>query len=383
MTTWSAVATVAAKDLRRRMRDRSALVLGFLAPMAIAAVMSFAFGGSEDFAITAAVVDGDRGAAAAGFRAMLDETGIVTVVAARDEAAAHSALDGGGADVAFVLPPGLSAAVGATAHAEVRVLVSADAPVARQVAVALADSFAARSNAVQLVLATGAEADIDQSGLVAEAVHAAAPAVLRAAPAGGRPLTAVSYFGPAMGIFFALFAVGFTARSYHAERREGTVDRILAAPVWPGAVLAGKALAAFAYALSSLTTMAVVTTLAFDADWGPPAAAAALLTATALAVAGLAALVIGASRGERQADGLAAIATFALVLLGGNFVFATTTPDVLRATALATPNGWALRAFTDLATGAPASAALQPVLVITGFAVAFGAAGVLLNRGTR
>jgi ABC-2 type transport system permease protein len=107
---------------------------------------------------------------------------------------------------------------------------------------------------------------------------------------------------------------------------------------------------------------------------------AALVVAVGLLVVGLTAFVIGASRSERQADGLASILTFALVLLGGNFIFVSAAPPLLRTLSLATPNGWVLRAFTDLAGGAGASAALLPVAVVLGWALAGGLAGVLLLR---
>lgn len=52
---------IAGKDLRQRIRDRSALVLGFVAPLGIAALMSFAFSGAESFHATLAVADEDGG----------------------------------------------------------------------------------------------------------------------------------------------------------------------------------------------------------------------------------------------------------------------------------------------------------------------------------
>ena len=60
------------------------------------------------------------------------------------------------------------------------------------------------------------------------------------------------------------------------------------------------------------------------------------------------------SRTERQADGLASIVTFGLVLLGGNFIVLAGAPPPCAPSRWLTPNGWALRAFTDLSTGADA-----------------------------
>jgi ABC-2 type transport system permease protein len=122
------------------------------------------------------------------------------------------------------------------------------------------------------------------------------------------------------------------------------------APVPRRAILAGKALSVFVYAVASLATMALVTAVGFGADWGHPVAAAAIIVAIAASVVALTALVIAIARTDRQADGLSSIAVFTLALLGGNFIFISEAPPAMRTLALATPNGWALRAFTDLAT---------------------------------
>ena len=61
------VVAIAVKDLRQRLRDRSAWVLGIFAPMLVAGLISLAFGGAQSFHTTVAVVDEDHGAIAAGF----------------------------------------------------------------------------------------------------------------------------------------------------------------------------------------------------------------------------------------------------------------------------------------------------------------------------
>ncbi|HEU5471402.1 MAG TPA: ABC transporter permease [Actinophytocola sp.] len=382
----SPVLAIAAKDLRQRLRDRSAIVLGFVAPVVIATLMSFAFGGGDSYHLDAAVVDNDHGELAAAFTQVLRDpelSDLVTVRTVPSEADARSQVDSGEVGAAFVIPAGFTAAARGGTAAPVTVLGRVDEPVAQQVGQAIADGFAAQLDAVRLSVATALSSGATPDGLPALAAEAAArrlPEQVAAVPAGTRQLRSISYFGPAMGIFFALFAVSFTARGYFLERQTGTLDRIRAAPLRPAVVLAGKSLATLGYALASLTTMALVTTLAFDAYWGPPLAAAALLVAMALAMVGLTALVISLSRTERQAEGIAAMLTFGLVLLGGNFVYVSMAPPLLRTLALLTPNGWALRGFTDLATGAGPSAVLVPVLAMLAFTAACGGLAVLLSR---
>lgn len=384
----SPVLVIAAKDLRQRLRDRSALVLGFLAPLLIATVMSLAFRGSESFHTTVGVVNRDHGPLGAAFVAMLRSPGISDVVSPRlglDQAQARAQVDSGALGAAYVLPRGFTAAAhGAPVAVHLVVLGSADQAIARQVAQSLAQSFAAQLNADRLSVVTATASGAPPSQLprlVAASARLRLPLATSSTNIGGKQLTAISYYAPSMGIFFVLFGIGFGARSIWAERRARTQDRVLASPAPPSALLAGKAVSTMVFALASLTTMFVVTSTAFGADWGPLPGAAALAVAMSAATAALMALVSTLARTERQADGVAATVTFGLVLLGGNFVFLSAAPALLRTLALVTPNGWAMRGFVDMQSGLGSGAVVVPVLAILAFAaVAAGTAGALSRR---
>ena len=247
----------------------------------------------------------------------------------------------------------------------------------------LAESFTAQIEAVQLSVesAVGAGAPPSSAGqLAAEASALRLPEQTVTQPAGTQTLTGTSYYAPAMGIFFMFFAIGFGARGYFLERTGGTLERLTAAPIGPGTILLGKSLATFVYGVASLGTVAVITSLVFDAHWGPPLVVLALIVAMSLTMVGLTALVITVARTERAADGLASMLTFGLVLLGGNFVFVGGAPPLVRTLALLTPNGWALRALTDLAGGAAWTAAVVPLMAILSFALATGAVAFALRR---
>ena len=382
-----AALTIAGKDLRQRLRDRSAIVLGFVAPLLIATVMNAAFGGAADFHATIAVADDDRGPLAAQVMATLrapELADVVTVEVLGDGAAARRAVDDGDADAAVVVPAGFSAAATSDAAVSLDVLTSVDAELAGEVAGSLAAAFTSRLSAVRLAVAAALAA-----GAPGEAADQVAHRTLAADPpevvvdraTGDRPLEGIAYYGPGMAMFFVLFAVGFTARSFFVERREGTLDRIAASPLRPAAVLAGKALSVFAYALASLLTVSLVAGAVFGASWGSPVGVVVLCVAMAVAVVALVGLVIGVARTERQAETVSSALTFTLALVGGNFVFLGNAPEALRRLAALTPNGLALRGFTDLATGAAvAEAVVGPVLGIAAFTVGAGAVALLAGR---
>jgi ABC-2 type transport system permease protein len=378
----NAAFVIAGKDLRERLRDRSALVVGFLAPVVVAALISFAFAGTA-FHATVAVVDADRGPLATAFTTYLDAPelrAVIDVTHVDSVADARRAIEDGDADAALVIPTGFSSAAQGTAAPEVTVLSSVDFPLAASVAGAVADSFVAQLNADRLSVATATSAGSteDIARLAAQAAELRLPERAELRAAGSRTVAPIDYFAPAMGITFMFFAIGFGARSHALERQGGTLDRIAAAPVRPWAVLTGRALATFCYGVASLGTVAVVTSLVFGADLGPPLAVAALVVAMGLTLMCLTMLVIAVARTDRQADGLASILAFGLVLLGGNFVYVGAAPEVVHTLALYTPNGWALRAFTDLSGGADWTSVVEPVLAILAFCAAVTAVVALL-----
>lgn len=380
------VVVIALKDLRQRLRDRSALVLGFIAPLAVAWLVSAAFGSVSSFHMEVGVVDRDRGEVAAAFQTFLrspELSGLLTVTTVATEAEARAQVKDGTLSAAYVVPEGFTAAVTSGSGLPVTVLGSVDASVAARVARSLASSYTAQIEAVRLSVATAVDAGAPHTKASELATAAAAlrpPETLMPQSSSLRPLDTISYYAPAMGIFFMLFAIGFGSRGFFLERSGGTMERLVAAPISPGTVILGKSLATFVYGVASLGTVALVTTLVFDAYWGPPLAVAALVVALGLTLVGLTALVIAVARTERQAEGLSSMLTFGLVLLGGNFIFISAAPPLLRTLSLLTPNGWALRAFTDLAGGADWTAVVTPVLVLLGVALVTSAAAVALRR---
>jgi ABC-2 type transport system permease protein len=376
---------IAGKDLRQRFRDRSAIVVGFVAPLAIAALMSFAFRGADEFHVTLGLVDGDHAAMSTAFADVLSSPGlrsVATVRRFRSEAAARAAVDGNRVAAAFVVPPGFTAGAQAASPEPITVLTSVDQSLGGQVARSIATSFVSQVNADRLSVATALAAGAPSgaiAGIVGRAGQLRLPVALVQRASGDRALKAISYYAPGMGIFFLLFAIGFTSRSWFLEDRQGTLERIGSA-TRPGQVLLGKVLAAFVYGSASLATMAVFTIAIFGADWGGPPGYA-IGVAMVLAVVSLTALVISLARSERQAEGISSILTFGLALLGGNFVFVSASPPIMRTLALATPNGWALRGFVDLTTGPQTwRAAAGPLLAIVAFTAVVGTAASLAMR---
>ena len=374
---------LAAKDLRQRIRDRSFIVMGLVAPLMLAVIISAALGGAvNSFHATFSLYDGDHGPLAAAFDQVLASPQLARVASVRRVRSATEAvaLTRRTVDAAYILPPGFSAAVVSGGRATLQVVRSRSALLGGEIAVEIARGFSARVEATQLAVRTALAAGARPADIAALAARAAAtpsPISLADAAAGGRTLKPASYFGPAMAIFFLFFTVGVGARSLLAERRQGTLARLRASPISPRAVLAGKAIASFTVGLVSMLTLIVASSALLGAQWGQPLAVLGLVVAAVLAAMGITALVISLADTEEQASGYASAVAVVLALLGGNFIPIAQAPAVLRRLTLLTPNGWALRGFSDLGTGGHGLSVVVPSLVaLLAFAAATGTLAV-------
>ena len=378
---------IARKDLRQRIRDRSAIVVGVIAPVVIAGLVSLAFNGVNNFHFTLGLVELDHGPVAAQLVRALDAPQlrqVMTVQTVATPALASSEIRSGALAAALVIPAGFSSSVSGQHPEALTTLTSNNSTIAGDVATSVASSFVAQVNADRLAFATAVAAGAprrDSSQLIGlvEGLRIPLQAVER--PIGAHELKVISYYSPGMAIFFLLFTISYTARSFFVDRSQGMIERMRAAPVRPVEILAGKALSVFVYGVVSLATIGVVTTEAFGADWGAPAPAAVLGLVLVFSVVCLTALTIGLARTQRQAEGIGSIIVFGLALLGGDFFFISSAPSAIKHLALLTPNGWAIRGFTDLATiGGGFTTIVEPVVAILIFSAVVGAVALSLAR---
>lgn len=395
---------VAALQMRRRIRDRSALLQGIVAPIVLAVIITTAFGGGSSFSATIGVVDldgGDLGAAlVAGTLAPVDEraggdTGVgeasaeagsgVTLVPLADVAAARSAIDDGELPAAIVIPAGFGASLLAD-PLPLDVLVDPGRQLASDVAVSIATRLAANIDATRIAVTTAVTADpslaLDPGvdALIA-AASARSTAVVLGPSSFGEGFDPITYFAPSMAILFAFLTLGAGARTLLVERREGTLARIRSTPISDRAVLAGVTASVLVLGLVSFLVVWLVTAVVFGADWGDPLGVFVVIAATVLAVGGISTLVTGLARTEAQADGMSSVLGFGFALIGGGFLSPGDLPDLLARIALITPNRWALDAFAELGAGAAGlPAVLTPVLVLAAIGIITGALGLRLVR---
>jgi len=196
-----------------------------------------------------------------------------------------------------------------------------------------------------------------------------------------RKVSGANYFGPGMAIFFLFFVVGTGARSLLAEREQGTMPRILAAPGPRSSIILGKGIAILVLGLLSMTTVYLVMGLVFGVNWGDPLAIGALTILVVLSLMAVTSLVQTLAKTEAQAANYGGMIGMMFALIGGNFFPLFQMPTFIQRLSALTPNGWALRGFTDIAYDGAKLANLVPNLAaMAAFVAIAGTVAVIRAR---
>jgi ABC-2 type transport system permease protein len=385
--------TIASKDLKLRLRDRSALVVGVIAPLGLAAIFSSIFNPIEDFDFSAtyAVVDEDRGPVAEQFVAVLGQFGaatgsdiqnVDTRADAVDLVDVEPFSDEDGADAAFVIPAGFSDAVQSERPAELEVI-TGQGGVGSGVAVSFAEQFASELTYTRIAVSSyeglGGSGDRFAVGLRALAVPS--PVTLKDLEAASKVLSSKTFYSAGLAIFFLFFTVQIGVNSLLDERHAGTLSRLLAAPMGRATILAGKAVMAFALGLVSMIVLVLGTTLLFGADWGNPVGVLLLILAAIVSALGIMAVVAGLAKTPEQAGNYSSMVAVVLGFLGGTFFPVGQAGGILSQLRFITPHAWFMQGLGDLAGGnvadvLPAVGALLMFGLITG-----SIALIILRRG--
>ena len=108
---------ICAKDLKARLRDRSALLIGVVVPLALAFIFNVIFSGvsGSSGVISLGVVDADHGVASQAFinqvLPAVNRSGLITVHPEASAAQARALAADGTLDAVIVIPAGFSARV--------------------------------------------------------------------------------------------------------------------------------------------------------------------------------------------------------------------------------------------------------------------------------
>ena len=382
-----AAVIIAVKDLRQRLRDASAILMAIVLPLGLAAILGATLSGTSGTTVHLAVADLDHGSLAHAFRQQVllpvQRHGIVRLSSATTAAQARRIVDRGAGTAAIVIPPGFSRTVQAGGTADLRVIGNANHPIASSVAQSLATSFAQELNGIRLSVATVAHATGSRqvpAGLAEQASRVAAPVSVADVSAARKELDSKTYVAAGMAVFFLFFTVQFGVISLLDERKEGTLARLLAAPIGRRSILGGKVLTSFLLGIVSMAVLILATGLFLGAHWGNPAGVAILVLAGVTAATSVVVLVATLAKTSEQAGSWQTIIAVVLGMLGGSFFPLSQAGGFFARASLITPHAWFLRGLGELSSGAGPAAVLPSAGAMLVFAAVVGGVGLARLR---
>lgn len=154
---------------------------------------------------------------------------------------------------------------------------------------------------------------------------------------------------PSYTVMFAFFLVLTVGWLIVAERREGTLKRLRAAPLTRAQILGGKMIPCLFLSLAQGGFLLIAGKLVFAMSWGPhPLWLVPVVICTSLAAVGMAMLVASVARTETQVAIYGTLLVLILAGVSGCLMPRELMPEQMKQLSRVTPHAWALDAYAQL-----------------------------------
>lgn len=412
-------------------RDRGALALSFILPIAFFSIFAVIFGGRRNTTprVSVIVADEDHSEASQRLIKALEEEESLSVKARPEPkrgvrqpdytaASAEAAVKAGTAPVALIIPRGFGenpiSFGGDQDRVSIRLLKDSSDMVAPQVIAGLLQKVAMTS--MPDVMAEQGSKYMDkyaggftteqrkkiESGLQELRKREGAdggtsgrtsntlgnrgmliPVVTRDVVGEHKNNPMVSFYAAAIGVMFLLFTASSAGGSLLDEAESGTLDRVLSSRVTMGTLLTGKLWYCTLLAFSQLGLMFVWAWLVFKVDFIAHIPGFVIMgLSTAFAVAAFGMLLASVCRTRAQLGPLSTLVILIMSSVGGSMFPRFLMPEAMQKAGLLTINAWAIDGFTKVFwRDEPVSHLWPQVLVLLAVGVVlFGIARRLARR---
>ncbi|HWQ22456.1 MAG TPA: ABC transporter permease [Clostridia bacterium] len=394
---------IAVKDLKVRVRDKSAFVVLLILPMAMIIVLGTVFNwAGSSFTARVALVNLDGGDVAGRLAKdvfsspQLKDLLIVTTVSSESEA--RTLVEQGKTGAAVIIPAGFSAGVSAGTKVSIVVLGNPETATQAGIIRNVVESFTAEVQRRQLAASIAIQT-LQQSGAVPpqhmqEAVQSVVNeisasqqtgvvSVRTATQEGIKVPRALDYYAVGMALLYLIFTANTGTEAMLEEKRQHTLWRVLSTPTSRSQILLGKLVGIFAIAALQFAMIIALTRALYHVNWGASVPAVIVMAvATVLAGAGLSTLIAALARTPEQAGEIGPAVALIYSLLGGSMWPVYNMPAWLNSLSRLTFTRWSIEGFTSLmVNGGGVSSILRPVGVCLAMAAAFLLISVtVLNR---
>ena len=375
-------------------RDRAALALSFLLPIAFFSIFAAIFGGQRDSTpkVSVILVDEDHSPASADLvSGLLREDSLVVMTRPKPQgrnaaplpeytaATAEAAVKAGDAPVALIIPKGFGEhpiSFGGTQDAPaIQLLNDSSDQIAPQMVAGLLQKVGMTALAPAMAEEgmkytekylgqfTPEQRKQMESNLDWLRQHEKESATTGNATANGGPIAVhsravvgqdkrspmISFYAAATGVMFLLFTASASAGALLDEAECGTLDRVLSSRVTMTTLLMGKLIYNTLLAFTQLTIMFLWASAVFKLDLFthiPGFVVMGLCTAFAVAAFGM--LLASICRTRAQLGALSTLLILTMSAVGGSMFPRFLMPEAMQKAGLFTLNAWAIDGFTKV-----------------------------------
>lgn len=196
---------------------------------------------------------------------------------------------------------------------------------------------------------------------------------------------ATQWVVPGFTVMFAFFLINVMARSFMIERDQGTLRRLLLAPVKTLTLLLGKTIPFYLTSVLQCALLFFCGKLLFGMPWGSqPFYLIPVVLCTSASAAALGLLLSTMVRTDQQISSYGTALILVLSALSGCFLPRELFPKMMKQISLFTPHAWSLRAFDEVLNQPQIDASVVATScgILLGFSTLCFAAGWLRFRAT-
>lgn len=377
---------ITAKDLLLLSRDKRALVLLLILPLMFISIVGMSTGqlltrdeSSERFKIV--VVDENQSETSQNLIAELAAKPDVLITSVPTRDAARDLLRSGDASLIFAIGPQFETLVD-----EIRISdlfnTKQDSPasglaaldldvetransagvgrlleaVIRTQVVGFIAPIAARKNPVTRAWVRSHDVDLDRESRSAPAI------AVTSEPSKPRQNAVYLWVVPGFTVMFAFFVISIMARSFIIERDQGTLRRLMMAPIGTVPVLLGKTIPFYLTSVLQCSLLFLCGRLMFGMPWGSqPIYLIPVILCTSAAATSLGLLLSTLVHTDQQVSSYGTTLILMFSSISGCFFPREFFPKVMRNISLMTPHAWSLKAFDAVLT----QPTIDPQLIAT------------------
>ena len=388
------IAAIVLNGFRALRRDRGALILSFILPVAFFSIFGFIFGGMGGGGtpkVSVLVVDEDGSDVSARLvRALLQEPSLDASTHPKGKkgenappdytaASAETAVKQGDVPAALIIPKGFGAhpiALGPGGDRRpIRLLHDSSDPVAAQVVGGILQKVVMTSLPDTMEKVGMQYFEQASGGLTPEQRQSIEAAMARPLNAAGQSATPggprrdagfvaldvrdvvgekkqnsmIAFYAAGIGVMFLLFTASAAGGSLLDEAESGALDRILSARVSMTTLLAGKMAYSALLASAQLTLMFLWGAAVFRLDLFTHIPGFIVMTAaTSFAVASFGMLLASVSHTRAQQGAISTLIILTMSAIGGSMFPRFLMPEAMQKVGLLTFNAWAIDGYTKV-----------------------------------